>query len=173
FGSLLVMRGMPDSRLIADGRPPTRIPKWREIGALLMNRNFMIVTGLAAMPAKILLTGMCFYLVPLYGLTIESTQAMSGGILMTYGAVMVVAGPLAASLATSRERMHWLVGGGLVISGIGGALLLAGGGIGWVFAAVVLVGVGQALSISAQSALVAEHCPREIATMGGGLGDAI
>jgi MFS family permease len=168
-GSLLVMRGLPDVRTPADGRPTVRVPKLIEIGILLMNRNFMLVTGLAAMPAKILLTGMCFYLVPLYVLTIDSTQAMSGRILMTYGAVMVVMSPLTAALATTRERMHWLVGGGLVVSGLGGALMLAGTGIGWVFAAVVLVGVGQSLSISAQSALVAEHCPAEIAQLGDGI----
>lgn len=169
LGSLLVMHWLPDRRSVADGRHPTRVPTLREIGTLLMNRKFMLVTGLAAMPAKILLTGMCFYLVPLYVLTVESTQAMSGRILMTYGAVMVVAAPLTAALATTRERMHWLVGGGLVVSGVGGMLLLAGAGIGWVFAAVVLVGIGQSLSISAQSALVAEHCPSEIAKMGDGI----
>jgi MFS family permease len=167
--SLLVMRGLPDARPAVDARPPVRMPSLGEIGTLLTNRNFMMVTGLAAMPAKILLTGMCFYLVPLYVLTVDSTQAMSGRILMTYGAVMVVVAPVTAALATTRERMHWLVGGGLVVSGLGGVLMLAGGGIGWVFAAVVLVGVGQALSISAQSALVAEHCPGEIARMGDGI----
>ena len=129
----------------------------------------MSVTGLAAVPAKVLLTGVCFYLVPLYVLTVESTQAMSGRILMTYGAVMVVVAPLTAALAVTRERMHWLVGGGLIVSGLGGALLLAGASVGWVFAAVVLVGIGQSLSISAQSALVAEHCPEEIARMGDGI----
>ncbi len=167
--SLLVMRGLPVARAVVEGRAPLRVPTLREIGALLMNRNFMMVTGLAAMPAKILLTGMCFYLVPLYVLTADSTQAMSGRILMTYGAVMVVLAPVTASLATTRERMHWLVGGGLVVSGLGGVLLLAGGGIPWIFAAVVLVGIGQALSISAQSALVAEHCQVEIARMGDGV----
>ena len=34
---------------------------------------------------------------------------------------MVVMAPLAAALASTRERMHWLVGGGLVLSGLGGA----------------------------------------------------
>jgi MFS family permease len=169
LGSLLVMHWLPESRPAADGRQPTRVPQLKEIGTLLMNRNFMLVTGVAAMPAKILLTGMCFYLVPLYVLTVESTQAMSGRILMTYGAVMVVVAPLTAALASTRERMHWLVGGGLVVSGLGGMLMLAGADIGWVFAAVVLVGIGQSLSISAQSALVAEHCPAEIARMGDGI----
>jgi MFS family permease len=168
-GSLLVMRGLPGGRAAIEGRPPTRMPRLGEIGALLMNRNFMLVTGIAAMPAKILLTGVCFYLIPLYVLTVDSTQAMAGRILMAYGAVMVVMAPLSAALATTRERMHWLVGGGLIVSGLGGALMLAGAGIGWVFAAVVLVGIGQALSISAQSALVAEHCTEEIARMGDGV----
>jgi len=107
--------------------------------------------------------------VPLYVLTIESTQAMSGRIIMTYGAVMAVIAPLTAALATTRERMHWLVGGGLVVSGLGATVMFAGAGTGWVFAAVVLVGIGQSLSISAQSALVAEHCPTEIAQMGDGI----
>lgn len=167
--SMLVMHGLPTARPLDDNRQPVRVPHLREIGALLTNRNFMMVTGLAAMPAKILLTGMCFYLVPLYVLSIESTQAMAGRILMTYGAVMVVFAPVTAAMATTRERMHWLVGGGLIVSGFGGLLLLAGGGIGWIFAAVVMVGIGQSLSISAQSALVAEHCPTEIARMGDGV----
>jgi MFS family permease len=163
------MHGLPTARPFAENRQPVRVPKLREIGTLLMNRNFMMVTGLAAMPAKILLTGMCFYLVPLYVLTVESTQAMSGRILMTYGAVMVVFAPITASLATTRARMHWLVGGGLIVSGLGGVVLLAGASIPWIFAAVVLVGIGQALSISAQSALVAEHCTAEIRRMGDGV----
>ena len=126
----------------------------------------MTVTGLAAMPAKMLLTGMLFYMVPLYLLSIGSNQAMTGRILMVYAVVMVVMGPLTASLATNRQRMEWLVGGGLVISGLGGLLMLAGGGVAWVFAAVVLLGLGQSLSIAAQSALVAERCPDEVARLG-------
>ena len=48
-------------------------------------------------------------------------------------------------------------------------LLLAGSGVLWVFAAVVLVGLGQSMSISAQSALVSDHCAEEIARMGEGV----
>ena len=126
----------------------------------------MAITGLAAVPAKILLTGVCFYLVPLYVLSIGSSQSVVGRILMTYGVVMVVVAPIAASLATSRERMEWLVGTGLVVSGMGGLLLMAGDDVGWVFAAIFLVGLGQSLSIAPQSALVREHCEAEVAAMG-------
>ena len=166
LGSLWAMRGMPGPRERDPSRPASRAPTLREIGALMVNRRFMTVTGLAAVPAKIVLTGICFYLVPLYLLSIGGNQAMTGRLLMCYAVVMVVMSPLTAGLAATRERMQWLVGGGLVVSGLGGALLYAGGDTGWVLAAVLLIGLGQSLSMSAQSALVGEHCPREVQRMG-------
>jgi MFS family permease len=167
--SILVIRRLPDNRPRQADEAPARVPTWREFGSLLLNRRFMTVTGLAAMPAKMLLTGVCFYLMPLHLVHSGSTQSMAGRLLMVYAVVMVVLGPLTASLATSRERMHWLVGGGLVVSGLGGAAVLAGGGVGWILLAVLLIGLGQSLSISAQSALVAEHCSEEIARLGEGV----
>jgi MFS family permease len=170
LSSMAVIRFLPASSNADDAkRSATRLPKWSEIGSLVTNPRFMAVTGLAAMPAKMLLTGVCFYLLPLYVLAQGSTQAMAGRILMTYAVVMVVMAPLTAGLAHSRERMHWLVGGGLIVSGLGGMLMLAGSHVGWLFLAVALVGVGQAMSISAQSALVAEHCAPEIARLGEGV----
>ncbi len=166
-GSILAIRGLPDVRP-AVGRATARLPRLSEIAALVGNARFMAVTGLAAMPAKILLTGMCFYLVPLYVVSIGDSQSMAGRVLMTYAVAMVVLAPLTAALATNLRRMHWLVAGGLMVSGLGGVLMLAGGGVGWVFLAVLLVGLGQAMSISAQSALVSEHCEGAIAQLGEG-----
>jgi predicted MFS family arabinose efflux permease len=166
LASITAIRLLPGPGRSDPQRVATKTPRLRELGGLLVNRRFMTITGLAAIPAKILLTGVCFYLVPLYVLWIGSSQSVAGRILMTYGVVMVVVAPIAASLATSRERMEWLVGAGLVISGMGGLLLMAGDGVGWVFAAIFLVGLGQSLSIAAQSALVREHCDAEVAAMG-------
>jgi MFS family permease len=166
LGSMAAMRTMPARGTVDTRRNEARAPSLKEIGALMFNKRFMAVTGLAAMPAKIVLTGICFYLVPLYLLSIGGTQAMTGRLLMSYAVVVVVMGPLTAQLATSRHRMEWLVGGGLMLSGAGGALLLAGGTTLWVFAAVLLIGLGQSMSISAQSALVSEHCSAEVSRMG-------
>jgi MFS family permease len=177
LGSIAAIRLLPGPRAAApDGsatgttpaRPAARVPHLQEIGALIINRRFMTVTGLAAMPAKILLTGVCFYLVPLYMLSIGSSQAMAGRILMSYAVMMVVLTPFTAALATSRDRMEWLVGCGLLLSGLGGLLMLAGGGVGWVFGAVMLIGMGQSLSMAAQSALVGEHCRNDVARLGEG-----
>lgn len=166
LGSMAAMRHLPTPRRAEGERPASRPPTLRVIGSLLVNRRFMAVTALAAMPAKIVLTGICFYLVPLYLGTIGGSPAVTGRLLMSYAVVMVLMSPLTAALASTRERMQWLVGGGLMLSGAGGALLLAGGSTPWVFAAIVLVGFGQSLSISAQSALVGEQCAAEVAQLG-------
>jgi len=166
LGSIAAIRLLPRFGRSDPQRAPAKTPRPRELAGLLLNHRFMAIIGLAAVPAKILLTGVCFYLVPLYVLSIGSSQSVVGRILMTYGVVMVVVAPIAASLATSRERMEWLVGTGLVVSGMGGLLLMAGDDVGWVFAAIFLVGLGQSLSIAPQSALVREHCEAEVAAMG-------
>lgn len=167
--SIAVIRLLPAPQAAVSGHKTARLPKLAEIGSLMTNARFMALTGLAAMPAKILLTGVCFYLIALYVLSIGSTQAMAGRLLMTYAVVMVLLAPRTAALATTRERMHWLVGGGLIVSGVGAMLMLVGGGVGWVFLAVTLVGVGQSMSISAQSALAGEHCIAEIRQLGDGV----
>jgi MFS family permease len=168
LGSLAAIRSLPDAKVREDGQAEARVPTLAEIGALLGNLRFLTVTALAAMPAKTLLTGVCFYLVPLYVLSIGGSQSAAGRILMTYAVLMAVVSPFAAAWATTRERMEWLVGGGLIVSGLGAALLLAGGETHWVFAAVTLIGLGQSMSISAQSALVSEHCRAEIERIGEG-----
>jgi MFS family permease len=166
LGSMLAVQQLPGPSAVDPNRALPRAPSLREIGSLLMNRRFMTVTGLAAIPAKVLLTGVCFYLIPLYVLQAGSTQSVAGRILMLYAVVMVVLSPIAAAAATTRDRMETLVGAGLLLSGLGGVVMLFGGDVGWVFAAAFLVGVGQSLSIAAQSALVREHCEAEVAAMG-------
>jgi MFS family permease len=165
-GSMAAIQLLPGPGPTDAARAASRAPTLREIGTLLVNLRFMTLTGLAAVPAKILLTGVCFYLVPLYIVSIGSSQSVVGRMLMTYAVVMVVLSPLAAAFATTRERMEWQVGAGLLISGLGGLLLLAGGSSGWIFATVFLIGLGQSISIAAQSALVREHCDAEVAAMG-------
>ena len=166
LASIATIWQLPEEGLADARRAAARMPSLREIRGLLLNRRFMTVTALAAVPAKVLLTGMCFYLVPLYVLSIGSSQSVVGRILMVYAVAMVVLSPIAASIAATRERMELLVGVGLTTSGLGGVLMLFGNDVAWVFAATLLVGVGQSLSISAQSALVREHCDAEVALMG-------
>jgi MFS family permease len=145
---------------------PSRGPRMREVMALIVNKRFMTLTGLAAMPAKVILTGVCFYLVPLYIVSIGNTSAMAGRMLMVYAVMMVLIVPLSASLSDASMRRDRYVSVGLIISGLSGMLLLVSESFLVLFGVVFLLGLGQALSIAAQSALVAEHCQEEIRIYG-------
>lgn len=166
FGSILLIRKLPKDVERDPSKPPVVVPRIIDIRTLLFNGRFMTLTGLAAIPAKMILTGVCFYLVPLYVVSIGATPAMAGRILMSYAVVMVLMPPVVSPIAKNRKNREWLVSAGLIMSGIGGLLLLVAGDVLWVFAAVLLIGFGQSLSITAQSALVSDHCKREMARMG-------
>jgi MFS family permease len=165
--SLVAIARLPvqEMRSPTSGRQ-SRGPRLREITALLFNARFMTLTGLAAMPAKMILTGVCFYLVPLYIVSIGNTSAMAGRMLMVYAVMMVLIVPLSASLSDASLRRDRYVSWGLIISGISGLLLLVSDSFLVLFGVVFLLGLGQALSIAAQSALVAEHCQEEIRIYG-------
>jgi MFS family permease len=165
--SLIAIVRLPSSevRTNSSGRQ-SRGPRMREITALVLNKRFMTLTGLAAMPAKIILTGVCFYLVPLYIVSIGNTSAMAGRLLMVYAVMMVMIVPLSANLSDTSMRRDRYVTAGLLISGLSGMLLLISESFFLLFGVVFLLGIGQALSIAAQSALVAEHCQEEIKIYG-------
>ena len=166
FLSILAILRLP----VTEARPvSTRLsrgPRLREVIALILDRRFMTLTGLAAMPAKIILTGVCFYLVPLYIVSIGNTSSMAGRMLMVYAVMMVVIVPLSARLSDASMRRDRYVSVGLIISGLSGLLLLLSDSLLVLFGVVFLLGLGQALSIAAQSALVAEHCQEEIRIYG-------
>jgi MFS family permease len=166
LASILAITRLPATEVIAPVTKPTRGPRMREIMALIVNRRFMTLTGLAAMPAKIILTGVCFYLVPLYIVSIGNTSAMAGRMLMVYAVMMVLIVPLSASLSDATMRRDRYVSVGLIISGLSGLLLLLSDSFLVLFGVVFLLGLGQALSIAAQSALVSEHCREEIRIYG-------
>lgn len=165
--SILAIRMLPAGAGLGVRRPE-RAPSVADFARLLMNGRFMTLTGLAAMPAKVILTGFCFYLVPLYIVSIGSTQAMAGRMLMVYAVMMVLIVPFAARFADRGGRREVLVALGLLVSGLGGLLLLNSGNFLIVFAVVLFLGLGQALSIASQSALVGDLCRDEIERYGDG-----
>ncbi len=166
FLSILAILRLPLTETRPVSTRLSRGPRLREVVALIMDRRFMTLTGLAAMPAKIILTGVCFYLVPLYIVSIGNTSAMAGRMLMVYAVMMVVIVPLSARLSDASMRRDRYVSVGLIISGLSGLLLLLSDSLLVLFGVVFLLGLGQALSIAAQSALVAEHCQEEIRIYG-------
>lgn len=110
-----------------------------------------------ALPAKMLLVGLVFYLVPLELTRDGFEQATIGRILMLYALAMLVVVPIVArrSDAAGRRPRYVLLGG--LLSSISVIHLLLWPQPWGATIAVLHLGIAQALSITPQSALVGEY----------------
>ncbi|WP_223645720.1 MFS transporter [Corallococcus sp. EGB] len=131
------------------------------LGILKRGRVLLFIL-LAAMPARLVLTGFLFYLTPLRLHAMGFTEAAIGRLMMGYFIVTVFATPV-VSLLADRHGWHrgmMLAGGGL--SGLGVLLFASAAGMWPLLAAVLLVGLGQALAATPLLAsippLFAEEC---------------
>ncbi len=114
-----------------------------------------------ALPAKLILTAVCFFLVPLHLAGLEYDQAVIGRVMMLYALAMVVLVPVFANLSDRFDRRVEFVAAGGMLAGLTAIYALADTGSAWVMAAMLLqLGIAQALSIAAQSALVGVYAHR-------------
>ena len=137
---------------------PSKLIRWRDIGAVLSAPRLTALLFFCALPAKLMLVAVAFFLVPLHMEASGQTQAAIGRLLMIYPLAMVLLVPVFATLAHDTDQRVRLVVLGGVVAG-GGALLvtLGGGNIFLVGAVLLTLGLGQAMSIAAQSTLVGEY----------------
>ncbi|WP_323029521.1 MFS transporter [Castellaniella defragrans] len=115
-----------------------------------------------AVPAKLLLTALCFFLVPLVLAGEGHSLSSIGRVQMIYPLMMVLFVPLFSRWgeAPGRDvRAGKIVLGGL-IAGLGVLPVVAWPGLGAIMAFLVLLGLGQALSITPQSSLMAMYAHR-------------
>ncbi|MCB1908412.1 MAG: MFS transporter [Rhodocyclaceae bacterium] len=163
---VLALAPMSSLPVVPGHRPATAAVGLGGLIGLLVNRRFAVLTLFAAIPAKVLLIGVLFYLVPLYVVELGHGQAAAGRLIMFYGLLMVVLVPLAARQGDAFQRRLALVAGGLGLTGAGVLAAAAMPDEAGLLALVGLLGLGQALAISAQSALVGELCRDEVARHG-------
>ncbi len=156
---------LPAERGMSASHKPTRIA---DVARLLRNRQFLVFLLSGAMPAKIILIGFCFYLVPLYMPDIGSNSAMAGRLIMLYAIVMVIGVPLTSRWSAEPSQRRLFVSGGLIISAFAGLFPLLVPGIYGVVGLVLLLGIGQAMSIAPQTAMVEPLCKKEILLLGEG-----
>ncbi len=135
---------------------------------LFRQGRFLRITLLAALPAKLILAGFCFYLVPVYVIALGAPPSVAGRAMMLYAAVLVLVMPQATRWVERGVPLSRLVGWGLCLSSLGGFALLEWQGIAPIYCVTVLLGLGQGLSIAAQSSLLAQLCAPEIAAHGSG-----
>jgi MFS family permease/HAMP domain-containing protein len=139
---------------------------WADIKLLLAHKPFVAITVLAAIPSKIALTGFLYYTAPLYLKSLGNSQSATGRVMMVYGLAIIVFSPFVAQMADKLGRHRWFVTlGGLVASAgmfvlhwIDGTLGVAG--------AVLLLGIGHAIGVSPQLALISDYCQGAVKQVG-------
>ena len=156
------VRGRPMHRAVFGGQ------EWR---TLLSDSRLFAVTVLAAIPGKLILAGFLFYLVPLYLNELGNRQSIIGWMIMLYGVSTLVCMPFAARFADRSGRHASVVAIGGVVAGLGCLAALLDASVmspsSTVLIAILALGVGHALSLASQIAIV-----QEVASIHGGLGQA-
>ncbi len=160
------VRGVPrdTAHRIATASPP----KPRDFLRVFEQGRFLWVTALAALPAKLILAGSCFFLVPIYVSAAGEPPSVAGRAMMLYAVMLVLVLPQATRWVERGVPLARLVGLGLCLSALGGFALVVGRGVLPVYLVTALLGLGQGLSIAAQSSLLAQVCAAEIDAHGSG-----
>lgn len=115
----------------------------------LANRRFLTLMAFAAIPAKMTLSGLLFYLVPLALIEFGANLAQVGHTIMLYGLAGLLTGSLFARVTDHFQRpVVGLAIGGL-ITAAGAIPLFGASSATTVTFAVVALGIGQSLSIPA------------------------
>lgn len=158
--TVLAVRGLM-GRDAAHAEVPGRITL-RDFAVAFGSRRFAIQLVLAALPAKFLLTGFLFYLVPVTLADLGSPEGDIGRVLMIYGLAMMAASPLFARVTDRWQRYGMVVAIGGVISAMGMIMLpfVPAAHLAIALpAAVGALGLGQSMSITAQVSLVVSQLP--------------
>jgi predicted MFS family arabinose efflux permease len=154
FSCLLV------ARLMAGGSGVKETPQRITLAgfaAAFRNRRLLIQVLLAALPAKLLLTGFLYYLVPVTLLGIGWNPADVGRVVMIYGLTMLAGGPVFAHLADRWRNYAAVVALGGVMSSVFLLVVPLVPPDATLWAAILSVtalGLGQSMSITAQVTLV-------------------
>ncbi len=144
-----------------------RVPLVRALKRVSTNFRFGVLMVLGAVPAKLILTGFLFYMIPLYLSELGNNQSSIGRQMMVYFAIMIIMSPLFARLADQRGWRGGLVVLGGVVAGIGAAAIpFLGGGEFGVLLAVVTLGLGHALGTAPLIAMIPEVCAEEVKELG-------
>lgn len=130
---------------------------WRRI---LIQRDFLTLTFFSALPSKLVLGGLFFYLIPLFLTNLGNTQSNVGRIMMVFGIACVVITPLAARRSDRLERPRvFIIIGGLIV-GLGCLLPTLSETTAGVLGAVAVIGSGYAILNTPQLASIQKIAER-------------
>ncbi|MEH6470510.1 MAG: MFS transporter [Halopseudomonas sp.] len=103
---------------VDDDQKPTNLKGKSGLYALAGNLRFVCIVLFCAIPAKIILTGFLYFLVPVYLVSMDASQSEIGRVMMVYSLIIIFLGPLASKFADRSGQMLGLVVVGTILSGI-------------------------------------------------------
>ena len=133
---------------------------------LLKHKQFAAITFLAAIPAKVVLTGFLYYSVPLYLNELGNSQSGTGRIMMAYGLAIILLSPVIAGLADRVGHRGWFVVLGGYLGALGVAALYFLDGTLGVALSVTCIGIAHAIGVPPQLALVGDCCQDVVREVG-------
>ena len=132
----------------------------------LRNPRFVGLAVFSAVPAKLGLTALLFFLLPLALDDQGVSQSWIGRVLLLYWLLMIVVSPMAAKLSDrSGQRTAFLAAGG-VLAAAAAYLLSLPGSLAAALGGVATLGVAHALVNAPQLAMLADVCEKERAALG-------
>jgi predicted MFS family arabinose efflux permease len=154
--------------LLQDSEQRLARPKlrWRDVVSLVHNGRLMAMVVGASIPAKLLLTGFLFYLVPLHLSALGQVPSMVGRVIMVYALGSLLIAPLVARLVDRWHLDQAAVFGGNALAGFSLLLLWEQNGVWPMVIAVGGFGIGQAISISSQITLATRYAAVDVERMG-------
>ena len=147
----------------ADGRAPQR-------GTLRIcgTPRFITFMGLSALPARIVLTGFLYFLVPLYLDALDFGGAAIGRTMMVYFIVLLAMNQAAALLADRYQNHGMLILAGGASAAAGCLLFVSTADIWPLVIGIALIGLGLSLVMTPQVAVLPAYFRREAEEFGTG-----
>ncbi len=172
FGAMIAITAATLAISILDNknarRPATNHTILLPYQQLMRNRSFIALAIFSGIPAKLIYSAFLIYLVPLLLTDFSSTSSEIGRYAMTYGIAALLLSPVFAKLADRYQAHVAMVSCGGVLTGMGLVPISFIADKGLVLLGIAALGIGQAMSISAQIALVGKLTQTEMNQLGSG-----
>jgi MFS family permease len=133
---------------------------------ILSNTKFLVTILMSAIPAKIILTGFIYFIIPLYLFKLGSSSAETARVMMVYPILVIALGPLSAWVAGHGSRTFKVLVFGCFLSGVGLIIFHENQTLLAVIFMVVLMGIAHAFMKAPQISFVMEIAETEMPEQG-------
>lgn len=126
----------------------------RSLGQFMANPRFMGVVLFSAIPTKLALTALLFFLIPLYLNDSGVSQSMTGRVLLLYWLAMIFVSPLASALSDrlGNRKIFVIIGG--TLAAIAGVIAVLDTSIWAMVIGLTVMGIAHGIVMTPQLALI-------------------